>query len=121
MTDHHGTLWIVKEDMSSKCDKEEAIGNREVIIKKGEIIEWRYSCDNHFRTLDDKWFYVTDEVWNKHCLRIGKIHSDVCWKNKANTEEIYRLCLFDFTDNGDEILKNIEDEIKREQEGTKWN
>jgi len=103
----HGTLWIVKEDMAAQHEYADYIGIRDVIIKKGEIIEWRFSANNHFRTIDDKWFVVDDETFEKHCLKIGIIHENVCWKNIAKTEEIWRLKLFDWIENGKETYKNV--------------
>ena len=69
----------------------EEIGKRKVIIERGDVIEFRYHSDMHFRTIDDKWFCVTEEVWLKHCIKIGQIWQKVSWLNQAKTEEIWRL------------------------------
>ena len=112
MTARHGTLWIVKKDMLAEHEYKDYIGNRKVLLEKGEILEWRYESDNHFRTIDNKWFWVKDDVWEEYCLQIGKIHNDVCWKNRANTDDIWRLELFDWIQNGREVYDNIKKEIK---------
>ena len=103
MTARHGTLWIVKKDMLAFHDYKENVGDRKVLIKKGEIIEWRFENYNNFRTMDNKWFVVKDDVWDEHCLKIGKIHGDVCLKNRANTQQIFELGLFDWIVLGKEI------------------
>jgi hypothetical protein len=107
MSGHHGTLWIVKQDMLAQHNYQEYIGNRKVLIEKGEIFEWRYESDNHFRTRDDRWFWVDDNTLNEYCLKIAKIDEKVCWNNKANTEEIWRLHLFEWIENGKEIYDRI--------------
>ena len=121
MTSHHGTVWIVKEDMLANHDYMDNVGNRQVRLKKGEIVEWRYESYNHFRTLDDKWFWVDDETWVAHCLKVAEIDDNVRWKNMANLEEIWRLELFSWVDNGKEIYKNIKKELgaKSEQSDNK--
>lgn len=116
----HGTLWIVKEDMLANHNYENTIGERQVLIPKGEIIEWRYQCDNHFRTEDDKWFCVNNEVFEKHCLKIAKIHENVCWKNRAKTEEIWRLGLFDWVENGKEVNDRINKELKSDEKSASF-
>ena len=114
MVNRDNTLWVVKEDMLANHEYKDNVGDRKVVIEKGEIIEWRFESDNHFRTIDDKWFWVDDDIWVKHCLKIGKVHDDVNWKNKANTEEIWRLQLFDWVKNGREVYANIKKELEKE-------
>jgi len=109
MVNHHGTLWVVKTDMPAIASHSENIGERKVIIEKGEILEWRYESDNHFRTIDDKWFWVRDDVWNEHCLKIANIQESVCWNNIAKTEEIWRLRLFTWIENGREVYESIKE------------
>lgn len=109
--DYHSTLWIVNKDMVAQSDKRNCINGRKVLIEKGEIIEFRFHSYMNFRTIDDKFYCVTEEIWLEHCLKIGEIHSDVSWKNKAKTEEIWRLELFDWVENGNEIYKKIKEEL----------
>ena len=112
MDSQHGTLWIVKKDMLAHPEHKESTGNRLVQIEKGEIFEWRFSSDNHFRTKDNMWFWIDDITLNNFCLKIGKISDDVCWKNIATTEEIWRLQLFSWVENGEEVYKNIKKELQ---------
>jgi hypothetical protein len=107
-----GTLWIVKKDMLAHPSHGESIGERLVQILKGEIFEWRYESDNHFRTMDNVWFWINDETLKSCCLKIGKINEDVSWKNIANTEEIWRLRLFSWIENGEEIYQRIKEETE---------
>lgn len=112
MVSRYRTLWIVKKDMLANHDYKDTIGDREVTIKKGEIIEWRYECHNHFRTMDDRWFWVEDKTWEDHCLKIGLIYEKVSYNNKAKTEEIWRLKLFDWTNEEIEIYQRIKEELE---------
>ena len=102
--DYNATLWYVHTDMISIPQHNEEIGKRKVIIERGEVIEFRYHSDMHFRTIDDKWFCVTEEVWLKHCIKIGQIWQKVSWLNQAKTEEIWRLRLFDEVKEGIAIM-----------------
>ena len=114
MTARHGTLWVVKEDMLADSDYKKTIGERKVLIEKGEVIEWRYESQNHFRTTDDKWFVVNDEVFEKHCLLIGRISENVKYNNIANREEIFRLRLFEWSEDGRNIFNKLKKEIEEE-------
>jgi hypothetical protein len=117
MSNKSGTLWVVKKDMPAYPNsKNNEIGDRQVIIKKGEIIEWRYFSQNHFRTLDDKWFVVDDDIFDTHCLKIAIIDNKILSFNKAKTLDIWRLNLFEFVENGEEILSNI-----KEADSNDWN
>ena len=108
-----GTLWIVKKDMLARQGYGDYIGERKVLLEKGEILEWRYESDNHFRTTDNKWFWVNDEILAEHCLKIAKIDEKVRFENKANTEEIWRLCLFTWIENGKDTYQNIMEDIEK--------
>ena len=94
-----GELYLVENIMyvsilnhDTKPHKE--IGNRKVIIETGEIIEFRYSYGVHFRTRDDKWFYVDEETFKKHCILFGEIFPEIRGKNVATLDEILRLDLY---------------------------
>lgn len=110
---YHNTIWIVKERMevnsSSTPNSDE---KRKIIIEKGEILEFRYPHSIHFRTLDNKYYVVSQEVFNKHCCNIGLIWDKVSWKNDALLEEIWRLKLFDWIPNGEEIYNRIKKELE---------
>ena len=94
-----GELFIVEKDMPAYISgydnqSHKVIGNRQVIIAKGEIVEFRYSYGVHFRTRDDKYFYVDGKVFNEHCKPYGNVWEKVRWINKANLDEILRLNLY---------------------------
>ena len=113
MVAHHGTLWIVKKNMIAKPNHEEVTGNRYVVIEKGEILEWRYESNNHFRTKDNLYFWVDDNIWNEHCLKIAKIDDKVHFNNKAELNDIWRLELFTWIENGKELYHTIKKELEK--------
>lgn len=100
MIDYHGTLWFVHKDMIVDTDKNNCINGRKILIERGEIIEFRYHHEMNFRTMDDKYYCVTEEAWLKHCTKIGIIWDKIRSKNVASTEEIWRLRLFDVVKSG---------------------
>lgn len=111
---YDGTLWIVNKPMLADSDKRNDVNGRKVLIEKGEIIEFRFHSEMHFRTMDNKFYFVSEEVWIEHCLEIAKIIDIVRWNNKATTEETWRLGLFTWCKNGEEIYKKVKEEIKTE-------
>lgn len=115
MTAHHGTLWILKQDMLAHPEHPESTGDRLVQLKKGEIFEWRFESYNHFRTKDNMWFWVDDKTLTECCVEIATIFEQVRWKNKATTEEIWRLELFAWNPTGQYVYKHIKKEIEDEQ------
>lgn len=102
---YHGTIWFVHTDMIAKSDERNDVNGRRVLIEKGEIIEFRYHSQMHFRTMDGKFYFVDEDNWLKHCVKIGKIWEKVRFENKADTEEIWRLKLFDEVKEGMLIYK----------------
>lgn len=93
--DYHRTIWFVHTDMIAKSDDRNDVNGRKVLIEKGEIIEFRFYSKMNFRTMDDKFYCVDKDTWLKHCVKIGNIWEKVGFENKAKTEEIWRLGLFD--------------------------
>ena len=87
--------------------KQDYTGDRQVLLKRGEIIEFRFFSPCNFRTIDNKWFRVSEEVWNESCVKIGDIFDSVNSDNVANLEEIWRLKLFDFTGTGKDVYQEI--------------
>jgi len=116
MVAYHGKLFCVKMDMLAQHSYEEYIGHRDVVICRGEVIEWRYETPHHFRTKDDKWFNVSDEVLLKHCFIIGTINDGVHFNNIANTEEIWRLKLFTWDVNGKKLFDELFNQICKDEE-----
>ena len=98
-------MYIFKKDTEAKADKNKLI--QSVLMKKGDIVQFRFNSPKHFRTLNDEYFCVPDEVWKDSVLRIGVVWDKIVWQNKAKLEEIMRLRLYDQTNEEKEIMKSF--------------
>ena len=112
LTNMHGTLWIVNKDMLANFSSIASDIKRKVVIEKGEILEFRYESPLHFRTMEDSYFYISKEIWIDHLLKIGTILEKVRWENKAKLEEIWRLNLYDSTNEERALCRKIKKEVE---------
>lgn len=101
---------MAKKDVLAHQDKR--VSKRKILIEKGEIVEFRFNSPKHFRTMEDKYFYVSEEEWEENFIEIANIHSDVVWKNIAKLEEIWRLQLFDWIPQGKELYEKMNKELE---------
>jgi len=91
--DWHGTLWLVEKDMPSKDSNDKKTGP---VIKRGEILEFRYHYGVNFRRAKNgKFYYQNEGIFLKHCTLFGKIWDKIRSRNTATTKEILRLELYD--------------------------
>ena len=91
-----GNLFKAIEDVAcfENSDKKE----RRVIVNKGEMVEFRYANDAHFRVNDNKkdlYLYLDEDVFAFSFQHIGKIFSQVSWINKVPMHAIEEYELFD--------------------------
>lgn len=94
-------LWKCKKDILAKPNSVSE-QKREMLIKEGEIVEFRYHHSIHFRTEDDLYFVLSEEVFYANFEPYGQIFKDVKWNNKCLLKDILEHSLFDRW----EIIKN---------------
>ena len=70
------------------------LGERKVLINKGEIVEFRFNNPIHFRTIDNNYFKIEEKDFYSFFQPYGNIIEDIKRNNVANLEEILRLELF---------------------------
>jgi len=87
-----GTLWELEKDMEVEDSNH---NGKFTILKKGQIVEFRYSHGVHFRTIKDKYYYSNEGYFLSNCKYFGKVLSDVRWKNQSNLKEILSKKLFE--------------------------
>lgn len=71
---------------------------RPVKMIRGDIIEIRYPFAWHFRTLDNHYYEASEETILEFARPVGKVFDNVKMANKATTEEIIRLRLYETRD-----------------------
>ena len=71
---------------------------RPVKMLVGDIIEIRYPFAWHFRTLDNHYYEASEETILEFARPVGKVFENVSFSNKATTEEIIRLRLYETRD-----------------------
>jgi len=69
--------------------------SRRYYIEEEEIVEFRYPHDAHFRTVDDLYLYLHEEIFLDHFKIYGKIYEEVRWKNRNSTKEILDCRLYE--------------------------
>ena len=87
-----GSLWQLEEDMNVENSNR---SGTMTTLKKGEIVEFRYSYGVYFRTVQDKYFYANEGYFLKSCKYFGKILAEVRSKNQSNLKEILSKKLFE--------------------------
>lgn len=75
-----------------------ASDDRPVKMLVGDIIEIRYPFAWHFRTLDNNYYEASEETILEFARPVGTVFENVSFMNKANTEEIIRLHLYETKD-----------------------
>ena len=86
----HGHLYKVNKMMLVKRN-----GDRRVVIEEGEIIEFRYFSDVHFRTADNIYCEVSREVFSESVTLYGKIFENIRFRNQNSLQEILDAKLYD--------------------------
>ena len=89
-----GVILEVKNDFVANPTSCHIIGDRKVIIEKGEKIEIRYPYAWHFRTIDDYYFQADEDVLMENCVYLGEIWEKVRFSNLAKLQQILDLKLF---------------------------
>ena len=86
-------VWWIEKDM-------QCVGNpigkktRKVTLKAGQPIEIRFSYAWHFRTLNNKYYQVGEDVLRNHCVPVGKIWNDVHFSNGFDLQQIWDMSMF---------------------------
>ena len=90
------SLWVVVINMPARTAKVGiSVDNQDdVIIKSGEIIEFRYHYGIHFRTVTNDYYYVDESVLKKHCKIYGHINHDVWLENQTHLDDILKRKLY---------------------------
>jgi hypothetical protein len=88
-------LWKCKKEIgvAQKSYKEDE-HHRKILIEKDEIVEFRYHHSVHFRTIDDIYCVLSEDVFYEHFEPYGKIYKDVKFANNCKLSDIIRLGLF---------------------------
>jgi len=103
-------LFIFKKDTEAKADKRTC--TQAILMKKGDIVQFRFNSPKHFRTLNEEYFSVSDEVWKESVLNVGSVWEKIVWSNKAKLQEIMDLGLYDQTNEEKEIITKLTDNTK---------
>ena len=113
-----GTIWLVNKDFHARetSTSNNEVHERKVLIEKGEIIEFRYESERHFRDMYNKYWVVDTNTWNECCLKIGKIWEKVRFGNKATLKEIWQLNLFDENKDIMKIYREWKEKEEKESE-----
>lgn len=88
-------LWVcTKEVPAKKCEGlKDPI--RRMLIEENEIVEFRYHCDIHFRTIDDIYCVLDEDTFYKHFKPYGDIYEQVRFGNRCKLKDILEHHLYD--------------------------
>lgn len=102
-------LYICTDDVEAKANENKTM--QPVLIKKGQIVQYRFDSPKHFRTENEEYFSVSIVVWEQKFACIGSIWDKIEWNNKATLKEILNLHLYDSTTEQDLLKKKIKEEV----------
>ena len=88
-------LWRCKKQIAveNKSQSEEEF-KRKILIEEGEIIEFRYHSAIHFRTQDNIYCVLKEDIFYEHFEPYGKIYDNVKANNKCQLKDILEHSLF---------------------------
>jgi len=108
MTDRN--LFICRKDCKAKADERKV--KQAVFIEKGEIVQFRFDSPKNFRTINEEYFKVEEDVWKECFVEIGTVWDQIIFNNKATMQEILSLNLYNKSKEQETAQKLVETELK---------
>lgn len=80
-----GQIWRAKDVVAcQQTDKKK----RRVVVEKGEMVEFRYQHDAHFRTKDDMYLFLKEEEFRSNFEYVGQVFEEVRFNNRNTLAQI---------------------------------
>ena len=79
-----GYLYLVKKQMITNAKK----GKRRAVIEEGEIVEFRFYHPANFRTIENEYFAVDEDVFENSVVPYAEILEVIRSRNKNTLKQI---------------------------------